>query len=62
MNRGQTVTHKQLLTQVWGPEYQDEIQYLWVNISRLRRKLEPTNNSPRYIRTQPGIGYYFEAP
>lgn len=59
VNRGQTVTHKQLLTQVWGPEYQDESQYLWVNISRLRKKLEPTNDSPRYIRTQSGVGYYF---
>jgi DNA-binding response OmpR family regulator len=59
VNRGQTVTHKQLLTQVWGPEYQDESQYLWVNISRLRKKLEPTQDSPRYIRTQSGVGYYF---
>ena len=59
LNKGQTLTHKQLLTQVWGPEYQDETQYLWVNISRLRKKLEPTQSSPRYIRTQPGIGYYF---
>ncbi|MFN8447208.1 MAG: response regulator [Anaerolineae bacterium] len=62
INRGQTVTHKQLLTQVWGPEYQDESQYLWVNISRLRKKLEPTQDSPRYIRTQSGIGYYFTMP
>lgn len=61
INRGQTLTHKQLLTQVWGPEYQDETQYLWVNISRLRKKLEPTQSSPRYIRTQSGIGYYFDA-
>lgn len=62
VNRGQTVTHKQLLTQVWGPEYVDESQYLWVNISRLRKKLEPTQDSPRYIRTQSGVGYYFAVP
>lgn len=62
VNRGQTVTHKQLLTQVWGPEYQDESQYLWVNISRLRKKLEPAQDSPRYIRTQSGVGYYFAVP
>ena len=61
MNRNQVLTHKQLLTKVWGPEYLDETQYLWVNISRLRKKLEPTPNSPRYIRTQPGVGYYFAA-
>jgi two-component system KDP operon response regulator KdpE len=62
INQGQTVTHKQLLTQVWGPEYLDETQYLWVNISRLRKKLEPGADSPRYIRTQPGVGYYFAVP
>ncbi|MBK8020899.1 MAG: winged helix-turn-helix domain-containing protein [Chloroflexi bacterium] len=62
VNRGQTVTHKQLLTQVWGPEYQDESQYLWVNISRLRKKLEARQDSPRYIRTQSGVGYYFAVP
>ena len=61
MNKGQTVTHKQLLSQVWGPEHQGETQYLWVNISRLRKKLEPTNDSARYIRTQPGVGYFFDA-
>lgn len=59
VNRGHTLTHKQLLTQVWGPEYQDESQYLWVAISRLRKKLEPTADSPRFIRTQSGVGYYF---
>lgn len=61
MNRNQVLTHKQLLTKVWGPEYLDNTQYLWVNISRLRKKLEPTPDSPRYIRTQPGVGYYFAA-
>lgn len=61
INKGQTVTHKQLLAQVWGPEHQGETQYLWVNISRLRKKLEPTADSPRYIRTQPGVGYFFDA-
>ncbi|MBK9748571.1 MAG: response regulator [Chloroflexi bacterium] len=61
MNKGQTVTHKQLLSQVWGPEHQGETQYLWVNISRLRKKLEPTADSPRHIRTQPGVGYFFDA-
>ncbi len=59
VNQGQVLTHKQLLEKVWGPEYQAETQYLWVNVSRLRKKLEPTVDSPRYIHTQPGVGYVF---
>lgn len=59
VNQGQVLTHKQLLEKVWGPEYQAETQYLWVNVSRLRKKLEPTPDSPRYIHTQPGVGYVF---
>jgi two-component system, OmpR family, KDP operon response regulator KdpE len=62
INRGQVLTHRQLLEKVWGPEYEDETQYLWVNISRLRKKLEPKPESSRYIHNQPGIGYFFEAP
>lgn len=61
-NMGQVLTHKQLLAKVWGPEYQAETQYLWVNVSRLRKKLEPTADSPRYIHTQTGIGYVFRKP
>jgi two-component system, OmpR family, KDP operon response regulator KdpE len=61
-NRGQVLTHKQLLEKVWGPEYENETQYLWVNISRLRKKLEPTGESPRYIQNQLGIGYMFSEP
>ena len=45
-----------------GPEYQAETQYLWVNVSRLRKKLEPTADSPRYIHTQQGVGYVFRRP
>lgn len=59
VNQGQVLTHKQLLEKVWGPEYQGETQYLWVNVSRLRKKLEPTPDSTRYIHTQPGVGYVF---
>lgn len=54
---GQTLTHTELLTEVWGPEYKDDKQYLWVNMSRLRRKLENNGSRKRYIFTQPGIGY-----
>lgn len=59
MNRGHVMTHKRLLAKVWGPEYDNETQYLWVNISRLRRKLEPTKDSPRYIQNEPRVGYVF---
>jgi DNA-binding response OmpR family regulator len=61
-NRGQVLTHRQLLEKVWGPEYENETQYLWVNISRLRKKLEPRADSPRYIQNQLGIGYMFSEP
>ncbi len=62
VNRGQTVSHEQLLTEVWGPGYEQESQYLWVTISRLRKKLEPDRTAPGYIRTQSGFGYYFALP
>ena len=61
LNFGKTVTHTQLLTEVWGPEYKDDKNYLWVNMSRLRRKLEKNKNKTRYIYTQPGIGYILKA-
>lgn len=59
LNRGQVMTHQQLLSKVWGPEYVNETQYLWVNISRMRRKLEPNKDSPRYIHNEQGVGYFF---
>lgn len=62
MHENHVLTHKQLLDKVWGPEYQAETQYLWVNVSRLRKKLEPTPDSPRYIHTQQGVGYVFRRP
>ncbi|MBZ0300800.1 MAG: response regulator [Anaerolineae bacterium] len=62
VNENQVLTHKQLLEKVWGPEYQAETQYLWVNVSRLRKKLEPSGDSPRYIQTQQGVGYVFRRP
>ncbi|KPV54223.1 hypothetical protein SE17_05030 [Kouleothrix aurantiaca] len=40
----------------------DETEYLWAYIRRLRRKIEPDASNPRYILTQPGVGYYFVAP
>lgn len=61
LNAGRVLTHHQLLQAVWGPEYGEETEYLWAYIRRLRRKIEPNPRSPRYILTQPGVGYSFTA-
>jgi two-component system, OmpR family, KDP operon response regulator KdpE len=54
---GRVLTHRQLLQEVWGPAYASETHLLRVNISNLRRKLEPDPSRPRYILTEPGVGY-----
>jgi two-component system, OmpR family, KDP operon response regulator KdpE len=54
---GKVLTHQQLLRQVWGSGYEQEQHLLRVNISNLRRKLEPVAARPRYIQTEPGVGY-----
>jgi len=54
---GRVLTHRQLLQQIWGTEYGDELHMLRVNISNLRRKLEPEPARPRYLITEPGVGY-----
>ncbi len=56
-NQGVVVTHSQLIQQVWGSVYGDESRILRVNISNLRRKLEPDPNRPVYILTELGVGY-----
>ena len=58
---GRLVTHQQLLHEVWGPQYTTETNYLRVHIANLRRKLEPDPARPRYVLTDPGIGYRFVA-
>jgi len=61
-NRGRLLTHRMLLTDVWGPAYANDTQTLRTHIARLRRKLEPAgDDGPRYIRTDPGVGYRFVA-
>jgi two-component system KDP operon response regulator KdpE len=57
-NRGRLMTHRALLSEVWGPEYVDDIQPLRTHIARLRAKIEPEGR-PRYIVTDPGVGYRF---
>ena len=54
------ITHQQLLQQVWGPSYSTETNYLRVHLANLRRKLEPDPGRPRYLITEPGIGYRFQ--
>jgi two-component system, OmpR family, KDP operon response regulator KdpE len=56
-NRGRLLTHRQLLTTVWGPEYAQDTQVLRTTVARLRAKIEPPEAPPRYIHTDPGIGY-----
>ncbi|MEH1057522.1 response regulator [Micromonospora sp. CPCC 206171] len=53
------VAHRQLLREVWGPAYETETNYLRVHLANLRRKIEPDPARPRYLITEPGIGYRF---
>jgi two-component system KDP operon response regulator KdpE len=60
-NRGRLMTHRSLLTEVWGPQYGDDTPVLRTHIANLRRKIAPTGE-PRYIRTESGVGYRFVGP
>lgn len=62
INVGRVMLHEDLLRKVWGPEYEDEIGYLRVYISRLRRKIERNPDRPEYILSEPGFGYKFVRP
>ena len=58
-NEGKLVSQRQLLQEVWGPQYETETEYLRVYLAALRRKLEPVPSQPRYFITEPGMGYRF---
>jgi two-component system KDP operon response regulator KdpE len=59
-NRGRLMTHRALLVEVWGVEYEDDSQVLRAHIANLRRKIEPPDgDGPKYIKTDPGVGYRF---
>ncbi len=58
-NADRVVTHRQLLAAVWGPEDVEETQYLRVHVGHLRRKIEDVPARPRFIVTEPGVGYRF---
>jgi two-component system KDP operon response regulator KdpE len=57
-NRGRLMTHRDLLLSVWGAGYAEDTQVLRAHIANLRRKIEPADG-PRFIRTDPGVGYRF---
>jgi two-component system KDP operon response regulator KdpE len=57
IHRGKLVTHRQLLREVWGPAYETETHYLRVHVAHIRSKIEPEPARPRYVITEPGIGY-----
>lgn len=59
-NRGKLVSQQQLLTQVWGPGFERQGNYLRVHMAALRRKLEPEASRPQYLITEPGLGYRLE--
>ena len=61
-NCDKLVTQRQLLQDVWGPQYGDETNYLRVHLAHIRRKLEPEQGRPRYFITEPGMGYRFHNP
>jgi two-component system KDP operon response regulator KdpE len=59
-SRGKLIAPRQLLHEVWGPQYETETNYLRVFMAQVRRKLEPDPAHPRYFITEPGMGYRFE--
>lgn len=58
-NSGRVLSHQQVLEDVWGWEYIDDVDYVRIYISHLRQKMEPDPSQPKYILTEPGVGYYF---
>ena len=60
-NAGKLVSQRQLLLEVWGPEFGEETNYLRVHLAHIRRKLEPDPARPRYFVTEPGMGFRFDA-
>ena len=59
-NPGKLMTQRDLLTRIWGPGYPRENDYLRIYLARLRRKLEPVPGRPRYLITEPGMGYRYQ--
>ena len=61
-NPNVVVPHGKIIQAIWGPDYGDEVEYLHVIVNQIRKKIEPEPNKPRYILTEPRIGYRFQPP
>jgi two-component system KDP operon response regulator KdpE len=62
VNQGKPLTHRRILQSVWGPDYGEETENLRVIINQLRKKIETDPAHPKYIRTEPWVGYRFQTP
>jgi two-component system KDP operon response regulator KdpE len=56
-NAGKVLTHRQILQAAWGGQYADEVDYVWTYVRRIRRRIEPDPSQPRFVLTEPGVGY-----
>jgi two-component system KDP operon response regulator KdpE len=61
-NANSAIPHAKLLQAVWGPDYGDQVEYLRVFVNQLRKKIEPDPAKPRYLLTEPWVGYRFHLP
>jgi two-component system KDP operon response regulator KdpE len=61
-NANTAIPHRKLLQAIWGPDYGDEVEYLRVFVNHLRKKIEPNPSKPRYLLTEPWVGYRFSLP
>jgi two-component system KDP operon response regulator KdpE len=61
-HRNKPVPHRKLLQTIWGPDYGDEVEYLRVVVNQLRKKIEPIPSRPKYLLTEPWVGYRFALP
>ena len=61
-NPNKAIPHRKLLQSVWGPDYGDEVEYLRFFVNQLRKKIEPVPSKPKYLLTEPWVGYRFAAP
>jgi two-component system KDP operon response regulator KdpE len=60
-NAGKVLTHRQILQAAWGGQYGDEVDYVWTYVRRIRRRIEPDPAQPRFLLTEPGVGYRMPA-
>jgi len=61
-NPNKAIPHRKLLQTIWGPDYGDEVEYLRFFVNQLRKKIEPVPSKPKYLITEPWVGYRFVAP